>query len=325
MFVAMPTYEAGSVGPDPPRQRGRPRAAAGHRGRAAHRAPDAGRPGGHDLSATCWSWTIELEIAPAHLQRPHQLARAHHARARKAASPPCRTCTRRRFWCPRPRRPSWTPTAASSRQENELSILLGRNPGHDPARRRSLAPAAVRARSARRLPSSLLERRPDIRAAEQQLVAANADIGQAKAAFFPQLTLTGFYGYQTVALVRPVHRRRRRPGSSGRRSRCRCSPAAGCAANLKLAQARFEEALALYQQTVQNAFREVSDSLIAYQRTREFRAQQEERTAGPPRRHRAGQHPLRGRRDQLPRGALQRAGTVHCRAEPRPGPAATNC
>jgi multidrug efflux system outer membrane protein len=48
--------------------------------------------------------------------------------------------------------------------------------------------------------------------------------------------------------------------------------------NLKLAQARFEEAVAQYQKTVQNSFREVSDSLIAYQRTREFRAAQEERT-----------------------------------------------
>jgi outer membrane protein TolC len=50
------------------------------------------------------------------------------------------------------------------------------------------------------LPASLLERRPDIQTAEQLLVAANADIGQAKASFYPQLALTGFYGYQSVAL-----------------------------------------------------------------------------------------------------------------------------
>lgn len=84
-------------------------------------------------------------------------------------------------------------------QENLLSILLGRNPGPI-ERSQPLTLQARRAEVPPGLPSSLLERRPDLRAAEQQLVAANADVGQAKAAFYPQVTLTGFFGYQTVAL-----------------------------------------------------------------------------------------------------------------------------
>jgi multidrug efflux system outer membrane protein len=74
-------------------------------------------------------------------------------------------------------------------QENQLSILLGRNPG-DLQRGAPLIAQTVRAEVPPGLPSSLLDRRPDLRAAEEQLVAANADIGQAKAAFYPQLTLT---------------------------------------------------------------------------------------------------------------------------------------
>jgi multidrug efflux system outer membrane protein len=127
------------------------------------------------------------------------------------------------------------------------------------------------------LPSELLERRPDLRTAEEQLIAANADIGQAKAAFYPQLTLTGFFGYQTVALsdlfTSPARMWQFGPAVglplfTGGRLR----------GNLKLAQGRFEEALAIYQKTVQQAFREVSDALIAYERTREFRVKQEGRT-----------------------------------------------
>jgi multidrug efflux system outer membrane protein len=161
-------------------------------------------------------------------------------------------------------------------QENLLSILLGRNPGGI-QRGTALVSQTVRAEVPAGLPSSLLERRPDLRAAEQQLVAANADIGQAKAAFYPQLTLTGFAGYQTVALSDLF---------TGAAKMWQFGPAvtvplfAGgrLRGNLKLSEARFQESLARYQQTVQGAFREVSDGLVAYQRTREFRGKQEERT-----------------------------------------------
>jgi multidrug efflux system outer membrane protein len=161
-------------------------------------------------------------------------------------------------------------------QENALCILLARNPGSI-QRGPGLLAQEVRTEVPAGLPSSLLERRPDIRAAEQELVAANADIGQAKAAFFPTVTLTGLYGYQTVALSDMFSGPARMwqfgpavtlPLFTGGRLR----------ANLKITKALYDEALFVYQRSVQNAFREVSDALIAYQRNREFRLRQEERT-----------------------------------------------
>jgi multidrug efflux system outer membrane protein len=161
-------------------------------------------------------------------------------------------------------------------QENLLSILLGRNPG-DIQRGVALSAQPVRPEIPSGLPAALLEHRPDIRGAEQQLIAANADIGQAKAAFYPQVTLTGFFGFQSVALsdlfTSPARTWQFGPAVSvplftGGRLR----------ANLKQAEARFQESLATYQQTVQKAFREVSDGLISYRRTREFREKQEQNT-----------------------------------------------
>jgi outer membrane protein, multidrug efflux system len=161
-------------------------------------------------------------------------------------------------------------------QENFLSILLGNNPGpitrgtklteqpHAPA-----IPAG--------LPSSLLERRPDIRQAEAQLIAANAQIGVAKAAYFPQINLTASGGYQSSALtslftgpaglwsfggslVQPIF--------TGGRIR----------SNVKFTEARQQEAALVYQQTIQQAFRGVSDALVEYRKDREFREQQEQLT-----------------------------------------------
>jgi multidrug efflux system outer membrane protein len=161
-------------------------------------------------------------------------------------------------------------------KESELGLLLGRNPG--PVARGQPLPAGHRRTEVPAgLPSSLLEQRPDIRSAEAQLVAANADIGQAKAAFYPQLTLTGFYGFQSVALSDLF---------TGASQAWQFGPAltvplftgGRLRGNLKLAEAQFQEAVAQYRKAVQTSFREVSDSLIAYQRTREFRQKQEERT-----------------------------------------------
>ena len=161
-------------------------------------------------------------------------------------------------------------------QENTICILLGRNPG--PIRRgEAFMAQQVRAEVPAGLPSSLLERRPDIRFAEEQLVAANANIGVAKAAFFPQIALTGFYGYQTVALS-DLFSAPARTWQFGPALTMPLFTGGRLRGNLKIAKAQFDEALAAYQQSVQNAFREVSDSLIAYQRTREFRERQEERT-----------------------------------------------
>lgn len=161
-------------------------------------------------------------------------------------------------------------------QENALCILLGRNPGSI-QRGEGFARQHVRADVPAGLSSSLLERRPDVRSAEEVLIAANANIGQAKAAFYPQLTLTGFYGFQSVALSDLF--------TSGSRT-WQFGPAVSVPlftggrlrANLKITQAQYEEALADYQKTVQNAFGEVSDGLIAYQRTREFAVRLEIRT-----------------------------------------------
>lgn len=161
-------------------------------------------------------------------------------------------------------------------KENELSILLGRNPGKI-ERSNTLVAQTVRAEVPPGLPSSLLERRPDIRAAENQLVAANADIGQAKAAFYPQVTLTGFYGYQSVALS-DLFTSGARTWQFGPTVTFPVFTGGRLRGNLKFAEARFQESLAIYQQTIQGAFREVSDGLIAYQRTREFRERQEQRT-----------------------------------------------
>ena len=161
-------------------------------------------------------------------------------------------------------------------KENELSILLGRNPGKI-ERSNTLVGQTVRAEVPAGLPSRLLERRPDIRAAENQLVAANADIGQAKAAFYPQVTLTGFYGYQSVALS-DLFTSGARTWQFGPTVTFPVFTGGRLRGNLKFAEARFHESVAIYQQTVQGAFREVSDNLIGYQRTREFRQRQEERT-----------------------------------------------
>ncbi len=167
-------------------------------------------------------------------------------------------------------------TRRIEQQENLLSILLGRNPGHI-ARGGGLVSQTMLADVPPGLPSSLLERRPDLRAAEQQLVAANADIGQAKAAFYPQLTLTGFYGYQTVALS-DLFSSPARAWQFGPAITFPLFTGGRLRGNLKLAEARFQESVAAYQRTVQGAFREVSDGLIDYERTREYLVKQQQNT-----------------------------------------------
>lgn len=161
-------------------------------------------------------------------------------------------------------------------QENFLSLLLGRNPGKLP-RGTPLVSQTMRAEVPPGLPSALLGRRPDVRYAEQALTAANANIGAAKAAFFPTVTLTGFYGYQSVALS-DLFTSPARTWQFGPAVTLPLFTGGRLRSEYKLSKARFEEALAVYQQTVQNAFRDASDGLIAYQRTQEFRTKQEERT-----------------------------------------------
>lgn len=161
-------------------------------------------------------------------------------------------------------------------QENALNILLGRNPG-SPRRGEPFLSQQLDLGVPPGLPSDVLERRPDIRAAEQQLVVANADVGQAKAAFFPRVTLTGFYGFQSIALS-DLFNSASQAWQFGPSVTFPVFTGGALRGNLKLAQARFDEAVAQYRKTVQNSFREVSDGLIDYQRSREFRARQADRT-----------------------------------------------
>jgi outer membrane protein, multidrug efflux system len=159
-------------------------------------------------------------------------------------------------------------------QENFLSTLLGNNPGPI-ARGMKLTDQPHAPDVPAGLPSSLLERRPDIREAEAQLIAANAQIGVAKAAYFPQINLTADAGYQSSALtslftgpaglwsfggslVQPIF--------TGGRIR----------SGVRFSEAREQELVLTYQQTIQQAFRGVSDALVEYHKDREFREYQQQ-------------------------------------------------
>ena len=158
-------------------------------------------------------------------------------------------------------------------EENYIRFLLAQNPG--PITRghsltEQVRPPVVPAG----LPSQLLERRPDIHEAEQQLIAANAQIGVARAAYFPSISLTGTGGFMSSALTDLFTK----PASVWDVAASVTQPlftAGKLQANVRLAEAQQQQALLAYQQTIQNAFRDVSDALIAYQKTRETREQQE--------------------------------------------------
>jgi multidrug efflux system outer membrane protein len=161
-------------------------------------------------------------------------------------------------------------------QENFLSILVGRNP-ESIARGRPLVDQPHPLDVPAGLPSSLLERRPDILQAEQQLVATNAQIGVAKADYFPQISLTAVGGSQSSALTRlfagpaglwSVGVGVLQPLYEGGRIRN----------NVRFAEARTQEATLVYQRTVQQAFREVADALVGYRKSQEVRIQQQQLT-----------------------------------------------
>jgi multidrug efflux system outer membrane protein len=163
-----------------------------------------------------------------------------------------------------------------AQQENFISILLGNFPAPI-TRGRELVDQPHSPDVPAGLPSSLLERRPDVQAAEQQIVAANAQIGVARSAYFPSIALTGGGGVQSAALgalfgsgagfwtaivgvSQPVF-------TAGRTK-----------SQVALAEARTQEATIVYAQTVKGAFREASDAIVGYSKSREFRAQQESLT-----------------------------------------------
>ena len=161
--------------------------------------------------------------------------------------------------------------------ENQLSLLLGRNPGGIP-RGLPLIDQPHLTEIPVGLPSAILERRPDVLQSEEALVAANANVGVAKAAFFPQIPLTATFGAQSTALtsflqgpatfwalggqlVQPLYQ-------GGR-----------ITSQYRLAWAQRDEAELSYKQTVQQAFIDVSNSLVAYRQARLFRIKLQEQTA----------------------------------------------
>jgi multidrug efflux system outer membrane protein len=157
-------------------------------------------------------------------------------------------------------------------KENELSVLLGRNPGPI-VRGRTVdeqkTPAAVPAG----LPSALLDRRPDVREAEQVLAASTANIGEAKALLFPRIALTGSYGFASTEfdtlfegpskswniignLLQPIF-------NAGKNKR-----------RVQITESRQRQALYAYERTIIQAFRETEDALVAYRKTGEQRTAQ---------------------------------------------------
>jgi multidrug efflux system outer membrane protein len=163
------------------------------------------------------------------------------------------------------------------REENLISLLLGRNPDAVP-RGEPLAKQVETLEVPAGLPSQLLERRPDLVAAEAQLAAATSRIGEAKALLYPQLTLTAFGGVNSqdlsnlfdasstfwdaaLTLTIPIF-------NAGRLE-----------ANVAATEARAEQAARSYLKAVRTAFKEVSDGLISLEKLREFRRIQEERVA----------------------------------------------
>jgi len=157
--------------------------------------------------------------------------------------------------------------------ENRINLLLGKDPG-PVTRGRPLTEQEQPPSAPPGLPSSLLERRPDIRAAEQNLVAATAIIGVAKVAYFPQISLTGFLGGQSSQLSNLF---------SGAGGVWNFAPqvttpifnAGRVKSGVRLTEAQRQLTLTQYQQAIRTGFREVSDALVEYRKVKEIRAQQE--------------------------------------------------
>ncbi len=157
--------------------------------------------------------------------------------------------------------------------ENQISVLLGKNPG-GVIRGRSLTDQEMPPSVPTGLPSALLERRPDVRAAEQALIAANAQIGVAKAAYFPQIALSGLIGGQSSQLA-SLFSARNDAWLFGPQVTQPIFYAGRLGSNLKVSEAARQSSLTQYRKAIITAFSDVSNALIAYQRVRERRVQEE--------------------------------------------------
>ncbi len=162
---------------------------------------------------------------------------------------------------------------AIEQQENFISFLIGRNPSNV-NRGLSLTEHVLPPSVPAGLPSDLLERRPDIRAAEEGLVAANARIEVARKAYFPRISLTGFLGFESASLS-DLFKASRSVWAFVPSVTQPIFTAGRLKNNVRLTQAQRDLFLINYERTVQNAFREVSDSLINYRKIREVRGQRE--------------------------------------------------
>jgi outer membrane protein, multidrug efflux system len=156
-------------------------------------------------------------------------------------------------------------------QENLISVLLGRNPSAV-ARGQKLTDQVLPPSIPAGIPSALLERRPDIRQAELRLVASNARIGVAKAAYFPQLSLTGSGGFQAYSMDGLFDSRVFNMGASMTAPIFNFNQIRN---NVRLTEAQKEEMVLTYQQSIQQAFREVSDALVTASKNREYRERQQ--------------------------------------------------
>ena len=163
-----------------------------------------------------------------------------------------------------------------AQEEDAISILLGHYPESVP-RGRPLAEQPLPPEVPPGMPSTLLERRPDIRQVEQDLITANAEIGVARAAFFPQISLTGSGGgaFGRSTLFSGMMSSQNGIWSYGAQVSQPIFTGGALRGNLRLAESQHREELIAYKQVIQLAFRDVSDALIGYQKLHQVRVAQE--------------------------------------------------
>ena len=167
-----------------------------------------------------------------------------------------------------------------AQEENAISILLGNYPQGIP-RGRPLVEQSLPPEVPPGLPATLIERRPDIREAEQNLVAANAEIGVAKAQFFPQISLTGSGGgaFGRSSAFSSLMSSQLGIWSYAAQVSQPIFTGGALTGNLQLAKSEYQQALIAYRQTIQRAFGDVSDALIGYQKFHQVRVRQEDTVA----------------------------------------------
>ena len=167
-----------------------------------------------------------------------------------------------------------------AQEENAISILLGNYPQGIP-RGRPLVEQPLPPEVPPGLTSTLIERRPDIREAEQNLVASNAEIGVAKAQFFPQISLTGSGGgsFGRSSAFSSLMSSQLGIWSYGAQLSQPIFTGGALTGNLRFAKSENQQALIAYRQTIQRAFGDVSDALIGYQKFHQVRVRQEDTVA----------------------------------------------